>query len=87
MIGRSMPEIVQIAVQSMFIMSSQIYKEQLKNFDVDIVIRPELKQSVYAGFEHAPSFIEAGEAATEKIMPKILKLIQPVVSEPSGKKK
>jgi len=75
MTGKTMPEIVKITAQSMIIMSSQIYKEHLKNSDVDLIIRPDLGQSMFAGFEHAPRFIEAGELAAEKMVPQILKLI------------
>jgi len=72
--GRHLPHIVDIAVKSMLIMEGQIYKEKLLNTKVDIIIRPDLGSNFYSQFEKAHFYMDAGEAATEKLIKKIMRV-------------
>lgn len=72
---RTLPPILSTTIQSMHIMSSLIYKEKLKNENINVVITPELPADSFAAFDRAPQIIEAGEKAAEKAMPAIKKLL------------
>jgi len=72
---RRIPHIVKVAVQSMQIMSNQIYKTKLQSTHVDVIVRPHLDPKIHADFEKASYLIEKGEQATEEMIPQILKLI------------
>jgi len=71
MTGRHMPDIMQIAVQSMQIMIMQIYKERIRTEKVDYVIRPKLLTGTISHFEDAYKYIKAGEESTRALLPSL----------------
>jgi predicted acylesterase/phospholipase RssA len=76
MTGRTVPDIVKIGVQSILIISSKLYRENLKHGRVDVIIRPDLGGDLYSRFEHAARYIEAGEKAAQNSIGKIEKALK-----------
>jgi len=73
-LGRPMPRIVSIIMESQDIMSNQLAIEKLKANKPDVVIKPKLYSIRWEDFDKAKEIIKAGEDATKKALPTIRKL-------------
>jgi len=76
MMKRRMPHILSVTLESLNIISNQLYKEQLKNSDADIIIRPKLRPFMISGFDKVPQIIKSGEQAAQDSIKQIEKLIR-----------
>jgi NTE family protein len=74
--GRRMPQIVQVAVTSIDIMSTQLARQMLIHSKVDFIITPDIKSSRHIDFEQSAEIIRKGEEAAERAIPKLKKLLR-----------
>lgn len=74
-LGRSLPKVLKIMLDSNTLISNQLSKEILKNKYIDIIIRPKVKGIKYAEFDKAKKIISEGERSARRQIPKIKKLI------------
>lgn len=74
--GKSLPEIVDLTVQSIIIMSHRIYQLKLATEKVDVVIKPELDRRIIMDIDRAGYLIAQGEKAAEAVMPRLKRLLR-----------
>jgi len=72
---KDVPNVIRIIVQEIDILTNQLTKEKLKNKDIDLVIHPTFKGVKWIEFDKAKYLIKQGEKATEKVIPKIKRLL------------
>lgn len=69
------PRILDVIIQTLYIMQAEIVKAEVKDFPPDVIIRPDIDNVFETDFDKAEEIINLGEKAAIKALPEIKKAL------------
>ncbi|PIN73997.1 hypothetical protein COV20_02695 [Candidatus Woesearchaeota archaeon CG10_big_fil_rev_8_21_14_0_10_45_16] len=75
MTGRQTPEIMKVIYQSIYALSNNLAREQLRNSEVDLIVSPVFPDHSWIDFDESDKFAKLGEKAMQKKIRALKKLL------------